>query len=210
MSATDNETSERLETLKRDGIVVLPQWIAGDALTALRAEVESLESDPPAWARTPARAQASFGTMVHFSPLAARRREDTGRIARIGDAFNSPSLRALCSAYLGRDWAFDCILLGRDHQRDVAITPWHVDHFPFAERCLKLFIYLDDVNAETGAFSYVPGWHDLVYDLSLELPDFKARQQSFHVYEELSQFHQVEVADVRNRHAAPLPYRARS
>jgi hypothetical protein len=186
-----------LETLRRDGILMLPGWFAGERLAALRAEVESLESDPPRWARTPARASASYGTMVHFSPLAARRSHDTGRVTEIARAFNGPNFRGLCDAYLGRDWAFDRILLGRDHARDAAITPWHVDHFPFAERCLKFFIYLNDTDASTGAFSYVPGWHELVYSLSLELPDFRARQQSFHVFDEILAVADAKVKSLR-------------
>lgn len=180
MTETDTETL--LSTLRRDGFVTLENWITGDALTALKAEVEALESAPPAWARVP---DKDHGFILHFAPMTARQHDRSGAVSHIAEAFNDPAFRNLCDGYLGGGWVFDRIILERDFPRPEAIAPWHVDHFPFAERCLKFFIYLSDTNADTGAFSYVPGWHNLVRALSGELPDFRARQDALHWYEQI-------------------------
>lgn len=170
--------------LREDGMFVLRSWLAPESLQALRAEVESLEADPPYWARTPDKDDRN---VVHFSPLTAHRLSGSGRISEIARVFNAPAFRHLCDRYIDRRWNFDRIIIERNFPRPNSIAPWHVDHFPYDGRCLKFFIYLNDTDAAGGALSYVPGSHMLVHELAAQLDTFDERQRGLHMYEQVAE-----------------------
>lgn len=161
----------RLQTLRREGVVVLPDFLPEHAFRSLREEArsrleQSLEQHPPAPAKT-----VGFGpkqpfnggfdrydgdTLNRFLDIQAGQSPEAFRVVR------NDRLLALCSAAQTRPASPEKFSLyytrsgngdgdAHDLQRDL-----HRDTFHHA---IKLWLFLDDVSDSDGPFVYVPGSH---------------------------------------------------
>lgn len=68
-----------------------------------------------------------------------------------------PAVHAAATAILGEDFAY----LGSDGNYYVGDTAWHRDGAHRGLRCIKIAVYLDRLDADSGALRVVPGSHHL-------------------------------------------------
>lgn len=179
---TPPQAEALLETIERDGYVVLAEWLPATDVAAAREEFERLQLTRPSWCRIE---EAEGRTFLHFSPLAKRLSGSASEMAVIDGVFNHPLFRTLCDRYLGAGWFCDRILFEHNLPDTEPIQPWHVDHFPVDERCLKFFVYLTDVTPATGSFCYVPGWHRLLWRFNTEIESYRQRQADLHMFDQI-------------------------
>jgi hypothetical protein len=83
----------------------------------------------------------------------------------IREFFNTPWMRKVASAYLGRVKSFNSeIFITHDYQTDKGLAPNGHLHFDRA-RALKFFLYLNDVGPKNGPLMFVPKTHKLGAEL---------------------------------------------
>ncbi|WP_428267622.1 phytanoyl-CoA dioxygenase family protein [Haliangium sp.] len=163
-------TPDWLATLRREGVVVWPDFLASDFFEAVRAEVvahmDELEQAVPLPRGTvrgfgPRRPfEGGFdrfdgGTLNRFAPIT----EITTPFA--ASAVRDPRLAALSSVAAGfrhrpgRYWLYQTVHGDEDRVPDLQKV-LHRDTF---HPTVKLWLFLDDVREEDGPFVYVPGSH---------------------------------------------------
>jgi ectoine hydroxylase-related dioxygenase (phytanoyl-CoA dioxygenase family) len=151
--------SEVTHVLAEDGICILENALSKQETAALKEELYTLAAKTPAWVRNH---PAAEGFTLSMSPLVAARQRGNKQIAQIINAFGHPLLAKLCRQLLGPLWYFDRIIVELKPPSQEPITDWHADQFAGRGRCIKCMIYTGDTNADSGAFSFVPGSHHLM------------------------------------------------
>lgn len=159
-------TDEDLATLRVDGIVLKkrffsPQQICAIQETALRLRTSAMEHRKPArkWLLT----SPSYALRKCLRPAV---RSD---LVYLSNVSQQCGFREFSRNYYAQDVHFDHIMSIESPRCEDPITPWHTDANSPAEGfhppdyyTLKFFIYLNDIDASNGAFSYVRETHRLV------------------------------------------------
>lgn len=151
--------------LDQAGIVVLDNVLTPDELAALREEVLAIAAAPPRWLKSHTTPNGFF---FSFSPVSVRKLHGDASIRNIAMIFGRKAFARLCRAPLGALWYVDRIVIDRKLPAPEPITEWHADQFERQGRCIKFMLYLTDVDADNGAFSFVPGSHRLMRALARE------------------------------------------
>lgn len=145
------QKEEVLETLRRDGISVQEGYISGDLLDEVRSEFDRfLATEEEGVMHVEHKPGKAFRIVLNDPKLRALNR----RKSRIASLFFDEDLREIADTYLP-DASYCNGLLGTNEFRAMPVTEVHFDTL----RSLKFMIYLDDTNAENGAFSYARGTH---------------------------------------------------
>jgi hypothetical protein len=93
------------------------------------------------------------------------------KIAGLSAVFGQPVFARLSRSELGPLSFIERVIIDHKLPSDEPITDWHADQFDEHGRCIKFMLYLNDIGAENGAFSYVPGSHLLTRALSSVLDE---------------------------------------
>lgn len=157
---------EDLEALRRDGIVLKPAFFSAQEAALIRSTSLRLRplSRPHA---KPSRMWLLLSPSYAFwKCLRPALRRD---IVFLSDVALERGFRDFARRYYAQDVHLDHIISIESPRSDEAITAWHTDaNFkaddlrPPDRFTLKFFIYLNDVDASNGAFSYARGTHRLV------------------------------------------------
>lgn len=155
-----------LDAIRRDGIVLKERFFSKEDIARIRDVVLRLRpvSMPH---KVPSR------RWLLPSPSYAFRKCFCGAIKTdlvfLSEVAQSLGLRDFSAQYFGTNVTLDHIMSIESPRSDEAITRWHTDANsaenalkPADRFTLKFFIYMNDITAENGAFSYVKGTHALV------------------------------------------------
>ena len=161
---------DAVRTLRRDGVVVLPDWLAHDQFDSLRAEVRARVAASEAQAPIGPGTDRGFGprrpfpsgfdrwdggTLNRFLPI------DPAGAPRAAAFARDPRLARICAVAAGARHHAEKISIYLTVQGPGAANPdpqkeLHRDTFHAA---IKLWYFLEDVGEEHGPFAYVPGSH---------------------------------------------------
>jgi len=140
-----DEEVKILDTLKRDGIVVIPNYFSSDDCITMRKE---------------------FDTFVDkhslYCPEHERRIFGIDKLSdRVRNIFSSDSLSwKVCEAYLGEEMILQTTMSARiDYKEGIEYGSggsWHRDSY---SRQIKSIAYLTDMTEENGPFMYIKGSH---------------------------------------------------
>lgn len=182
--------------LKEHGIAVVHNWASAAELADISAELSALEKSPPSWMRVP---ECKQGWGTSYLPLTSYQADRHQRCNHLAAMFGSKRLKAIASAYLEHNWEYDRIILARSEISEQAITSWHVDHFQSNGNCLKFYLYVHDIDALGGSFSYIPGWHQLQYELNLDYKTYPERRDNIYEFEELIREGKRKISELAQR-----------
>lgn len=163
---------DAVRTLRRDGVVVLPDWLAHDQLDSLRAEVRAQVAASEARAPIGPGMDRGFGPRRPFpggfdrwdgGTLNRFLTVDPAQTPRTAAFARDPRLARLCAIAAGAHHHAEKISIYLTVQGPGATNPdpqtvLHRDTFHAA---IKLWYFLEDVTEEHGPFVYVPGSHRL-------------------------------------------------
>lgn len=164
LTKTNGEFSppEMLKKVHEYGLCVLPEFSGADELVPLNEEFDAILSGQPREGINPIELNAGAGADVHLYELG-------GQFPRMQEFFRASWMQEISDEY----WEGPAKL--NDHiyvMKEVAGTE-HVAqdlHFDVL-KTFKFFLYLNDVTAENGAFSCVPGSQKLTEQKREELGD---------------------------------------
>lgn len=182
--------------LKEHGIAVVHNWASPAELANIATELDGLEKNPPSWMRVPA-CEQGWGTS--YLPLTSYQADQHQRCGHLAAMFGSKRLKAIANEYLEHNWEYDRIILARSEIAEQAITSWHVDHFQGNGNCLKFYLYIHDIDALGGSFSYIPGWHQLQYELNRDYPTYPERRDNIYEFEELVREGKRKISELAQR-----------
>ena len=179
--APDNYTVARetapgivTDMLQRHGIVVMPSFLGGTALDAVRNEAERLLADEKVGV-------IERDYHVGRSIAVYRERWAPERYPALATLMETPLMREVASGYMGHRCSFNHhFFVTRETTANEPITDLHYDRLP----TLKFFIYLLDTDRANGAFECVPGSQRIVQEIRdyhlrrgvriVDLPNFAA------------------------------------
>lgn len=143
------------DLLQRYGVVVMPSFLGGTVLDAVRGEAERLLADEKVGV---IEREYHVGRSIsvyreHWAPE---------RYPALAALMEMPLMRDVASAYMGRDCSFNHhFFVTRETTANEPITDLHYDRLP----TLKFFIYLLDTDRVNGAFECVPGSQRIVQEI---------------------------------------------
>lgn len=156
--------------LRREGIQVIPDFLAPDLFERTREEVRNRMAELRREVPFPARARGGFGDPIRFPGGFDRYDGDTlnryveldsERTAGAWHAVRSSRVAALCeraSGFRHRPERFSIYQTVHGTDRGDIQKVLHRDTFQAA---VKLWLFLEPVSIEQGPFTYVPGSHRL-------------------------------------------------
>ena len=144
-----------LQVLKRDGVVIRPGFLSAEEI--LRVREITLRLRPTAEGhKNPAR-KLLLMTPFHGLRQSARAsiRNDLVWLSRVAQ---EGGFRDFARRFYAQDACLDHIVSIESPRSADPITAWHADGSSAAESfTLKFFLYLKDIDASAGAFSYLRG-----------------------------------------------------
>jgi hypothetical protein len=143
-----------LGTLRRDGICVLDEVLAPDDIEAIRKETEWFLSAPQSWYRLDRQGPENYDSV---SPRGA-----SDRLLGVRALFSQKFFETVCKGYLGDDAIIDRTIFSHSQASERPITLWHADQQAEGWHSFKFMLYLTDTSEDTGAFSYIPGSHEMM------------------------------------------------
>jgi len=159
-------TADDLATLRAEGIVLKQEFFPAGQISQIRDTVLRLR--PTAMGhRKPARKWLLTSPSYAFMRcLRSAIRDDLVYLSTVPQLCG---FREFSRDYYAQDVHLDHVMSIESPRCEDPITPWHTDANSPAEALyppdyytLKFFIYMNDINAINGAFSYVRGTHRLV------------------------------------------------
>lgn len=155
-----------LATLRADGIVVKKEFFSAQQIQTIREVVLRLRATAMGH-RKPARkwllTSPSYAFRKCLNPVVRR------ELIYLSDVSLQCGFREFSRNYYAQDVHFDHMMSIESPCSEDPITPWHTDansppeaFYPPDYYTLKFFIYLNDIDASNGAFSFVRGTHSLV------------------------------------------------
>lgn len=143
-------------SLRKWGVAVLPGWLKGKELTALRTEWDRIREvrndDAFACVTRVGGEAADYASLCRSVPGAEK-------FTYVNQIFNSPQIAQLCERVVGRPYLLnEEVYATFDIGQDLEVAPSHFDK----TWTLKFMVYLEDiVESGRGAFSVHPGSHHL-------------------------------------------------
>lgn len=156
ISPTESSQEEILGTLKENGVVAMPNFIPKVELQELDREFEQL-------LKTRSRGVKAFPLEKGEGVGIQRKKLRAKDFPATADFFNRPFMHRLASKYVHPTAKLNSKIYV---VRDVVGTTTYANDLHFdVQKCLKFFIYLNDVTANNGAFEFVPKTHGWVEEL---------------------------------------------
>ncbi|MAY83542.1 MAG: hypothetical protein CMP59_05340 [Flavobacteriales bacterium] len=144
------------DTVKENGLAVLPSFIPAMELEQLNNEFEEL-------VKTRNRAIKPFALEKGEGVGILRKKLKSKDFPATADFFNRPFMHVFIEHYVHPTAKLNSKIYV---VRDVVGTTTYANDLHFdVQKCLKFFIYLNDVSANNGAFEFVPGTHKWVEDI---------------------------------------------
>lgn len=142
--------------IKENGVAILPNFIS-------KAELELLDTEFEKLVKTKSRAIKSFPLEKGEGVGITRRKLKAKNFPSTAEFFDRPFMHAIANEYVHPS----CNLNSKIYVvRDVVGTTTYANDLHFdVQKCLKFFIYLNDVTANNGAFEFAAGTHHWVEDL---------------------------------------------
>lgn len=145
-----------LDALERDGVVLVPGYLAAEAVATATQECRKLFDRTPSWAH---REEYSLGQSVRME----RADMDAALFPTLAAAFSRPELEAVVSGFFGEGYVFSRTIYAL---LDVVGSSTRVQELHYDKmRHLKSFVYLTDVGSANGPFRCVPGSHLLTREV---------------------------------------------
>lgn len=139
-----------LDTVKEHGLAVLPSFIPGVELEQLNNEFERL-------LKTRNKAIKPFGLEKGEGVGVDRKRLREKDFPATSDFFDRPFMHQFVTSYVHPTAKLNSKIYV---VRDVVGTTTYANDLHFdVKKCLKFFVYLNEVSANNGAFEFVPNTH---------------------------------------------------
>ena len=137
-----------------DGYLVLEDAIKGEELVRLQTAFDRCAREAkPAWL-----AEVEAGTQpaafFDIPEIETMNKEDA-----FLDLVDHPSYYGLLLDFIGDDMIFIAPQIRTVPLSPVSYVPWHPDTAHDKPLHVKVQVYIDDVNPDSGAFAFVPGSH---------------------------------------------------
>lgn len=144
------------KSIEQNGLAILPEFIRAAELELLNLEFESL-------VKTKNRAIKPFALEKGEGVGINRKKMRSKDFPCTADFFNRPFMHALVHQYVHPTAQTNSKIYV---VRDVVGTTTYANDLHFdVQKCLKFFLYLNDVTANNGAFEFAAGTHKWVEDL---------------------------------------------
>jgi hypothetical protein len=158
----DVETGTLLEAIRRDGFVVLERFFTGSELERLQADADWFLANPQGWFELIRREQT---LMAKINPQCVPKGQEE-HVRQFQRVFSQPAFLETCLRYMERDAYVNCILIHKEQAGPKPVTLWHADQATEGRLSFKFMLYLNDCDALNGAFSYAPGSHRVVHEIT--------------------------------------------
>jgi hypothetical protein len=163
-----------LELVERYGVVLMPAYLQGERLAAVKGEAERLLDDEKVGV-------IERDYAVGRSISVYRDKWQPERYPAMAKLMETPLMREVASGYMGANCSFNHhFFVTRETRAGEPITDLHYDRL----ETLKFFIYMLDTDRSNGAFECVPGSHRMVQEIRdyhlkrgariFDLPNLKA------------------------------------
>lgn len=145
-----------ISRLKEDGIVIFPNFLS-------RVELDLMNEDFEALVKSTGRGIKKFPLEKGEGVGVTRKKFKESDFPSTAEFYNRPFMHQIASRYVHPTANLNSQIYV---VRDVVGTTTYANDLHFdVKKCLKFFLYLNDVNANNGAFEFSAGTHKWVEDL---------------------------------------------
>ena len=156
LMANDSSINDILEMVHKNGVAILPDFVN-------RSELELLEEEFENVLKQKNRAVKLFTLEKGEGVGITRKRLKESDFPSIASFFNRPFMREIVDVYVHPTAHLNSKIYV---VRDVVGTTTYANDLHFdVQKCLKFFLYVNDVTANNGAFEFIPGTHKWVEDI---------------------------------------------
>jgi len=143
----DKEELKILKTLKKDGIVVIPNYFSKEQCKTMKKEFDKFVENHSVYCKENERRVFGIEKLSQY----------------VNEVFSKDRLSwRVCESYLGEKMVLQSTMMARiDYKENIEYGSggsWHRDSF---SRQVKSITYLEDMNDENGPFMFIKGTHKI-------------------------------------------------
>ena len=161
------DTDRVVEHLNTKGMFVLRNLLSKELVEALQLEGQNLYRERPKFAKDSRIGDLGNSYRINVVPARVQKYDGYHEISSIKGVIDHPRIRGLVDTALSSksgvsNYIYDYSTIDSDKEKIGAdLFPLHYDWRDHC-RCIKVYIYLNDIDVEQGAIRYIPYSHQLV------------------------------------------------